>query len=92
MIWLILLDKEKTISLRNDNDPSESFEKTLPNPTLIQMKTRGAIVRQVTVNIFKAGDHQRIPEWISSCLLRRAKRQMQSCPGLRPRVPNEGCL
>ena len=45
----------------NDSDSLELFKKTLPNPSLIQMKTRGAIVRQETVKILKAGNHQKDP-------------------------------
>ena len=53
MIWLILLGNEKTIRLLNDDGSLELFKKTLPCPSLVQMMTRGAIVRQKTVMILK---------------------------------------
>jgi len=51
----------ETIRLLNDDDSLELFKKTLPSPSLIQMKTSGRAIRQQAVKILKAGNHQKDP-------------------------------
>jgi len=49
----------ETIKLLNDDDALELFKKTLPSPSLLQMKVAGKMVRQQAIQKIKAPRHRR---------------------------------
>jgi len=56
-----LLALADTIKLLNDDDSLELFKKTLPSPSLIQMRTSGAAVRKQAMQILKRASGKKDP-------------------------------
>jgi len=52
-----LLAIAETIKLLNDDDALDLFKKTLPSPSLLQMKVRGQAVRQQALRLLRAAQH-----------------------------------